>query len=390
MMMMGIHFMGDVPFKDVYVHALVRDEAGKKMSKSKGNVIDPLTIMDQYGTDAFRFTLAAFAAQGRDVKMSEKRVEGYRHFINKLWNASRFALMHVHLDSTTIPDGAFSLPNQWILSRSESVIQSAGEALEAYHFNDAAGLLYQFVWHELCDWYLEVVKPALYGKEGDAILEQTRAVLWRVLKNTLISLHPFIPFVTEEIWYMLPGTQGSIMNARLPQDSDPSFGQFVNPESEQQMAIIINIITGVRNIRGEMNLAPSLKLNALIQTDLSVISDTIRQHGDIIIHLARLERLSVDVLGERPKAAATAIVEGAIIYVSLEGILDLTKEIQRLEKEIEKLNDELNGVSKKLNNDDFLSKAPVDIIEKVKGKHATLSDKQQHLQNNLDKIKALL
>ena len=390
MMMMGIHFMGDVPFKDVYVHALVRDEAGKKMSKSKGNVIDPLTIMDQYGTDAFRFTLAAFAAQGRDVKMSEKRVEGYRHFINKLWNASRFALMHVNLDSTTIPDGALSLPNQWILSRSESVIRSAGEALEAYHFNDAAGLLYQFVWHELCDWYLEAVKPALYGKEGDAILEQTRAVLWLVLKNTLINLHPFIPFVTEEIWHKLPGTQGSIMNARLPQDSDPGFGQFVNPESEQQMAIIINIITGIRNIRGEMNLAPSLKLNALIQTDLSVISDTIRQHGDIIIHLARLERLSVDVLGERPKSAATTIVEGAIIYVPLEGILDLTKEIQRLEKEIEKLNDELNGVSKKLNNDDFLSKAPVDIIEKVKGKHATLSDKQQHLQNNLDKIKALL
>ena len=215
-------------------------------------------------------------------------------------------------------------------------------------------------------------------------------MLWRVLKNTLINLHPFIPFVTEEIWHKLPGTQGSIMNARLPQDSDPGFGQFVNPESEQQMAIIINIITGIRNIRGEMNLAPSLKLNALIQTDLSVISDTIRQHGDIIIHLARLERLSVDTMGERPKAAATAIVEGAIIYVPLEGILDLTKEIQRLEKEIEKLNDELNGVSKKLNNDDFLSKAPVDIIEKVKGKHATLSDKQQHLQNNLDKIKALL
>jgi valyl-tRNA synthetase len=298
--------------------------------------------------------------------------------------------MHVDSDSATIHPGTLSLPNQWILSRSESVARSAAEALEAYHFNDAAGLLYHFVWHELCDWYLETVKPALYGKEGELILEQTRAVLWQVLKNTLICLHPFIPFVTEEIWHMLPGTQGSIMNARLPQDSDPGFGRFVNPEAEQQMAIIISIITGVRNIRGEMNLAPSLMLKALIQTDHSQITDTIHRHGDIITHLARLERLSVDLPGERPKAAATAIVEGAIIYVPLEGILDLSKEIQRLEKEIEKLNGELNGVSKKLNNEDFLGKAPADIIEKVKDKHAALSDKQQHLQINLDKIKALI
>jgi valyl-tRNA synthetase len=390
MMMMGIHFMDDVPFKDVYVHALVRDGDGRKMSKSKGNVIDPLIVMDHYGTDAFRFTLAAFAAQGRDIKMSEKRVEGYRHFINKLWNASRFALMHVNSDSTTIPAGTLSLPNQWILSRFEGVARSAADALEAYHFNDAAGLLYQFVWHEFCDWYLEAVKPALYGKEGDPILVQTQAVMWLVLKNTLICLHPFIPFVTEEIWNLLPGTQGSIMNARRPQDSDPGFGRFVNSEAENQMAVIIGIITGIRNIRGEMNIAPSLKLNTLIHTDHALITDTIHRHGDIVSHLARLENIKVDLPGERPKASATAIVEGAIIYVPLEGILDLSKEINRLEKEIEKFSDELNGVSKKLNNEDFLGKAPIDIIEKVKSKHAALSDKQHHLQINLDKIKALI
>jgi valyl-tRNA synthetase len=390
MMMMGIHFMGDVPFKDVYVHALVRDEDGKKMSKSKGNVIDPLTVMDQYGTDAFRFTLAAFAAQGRDIKMSEKRVEGYRHFINKLWNASRFALMHVNAESTTFTPDALSLVNRWILSRSESVIRSASDALEAYHFNDAAGLLYHFVWHELCDWYLETVKPALYGKEGEPILEQTRAVLWLVLKNTLICLHPFIPFVTEEIWHMLPGTQGSIMTAGFLQDGDFGSGRFVNLEAEQQMAIIIGLITGIRNIRGEMNLSPTLKLNALIQTDHSQITDTIQQHGNIITHLARLDSLSVALPGERPKAAATAIVDGAAIYIPLEGVLDLSKEIHRLEKEIEKLNSELNTVSKKLNNEDFLGKAPADIIQKVKDKYATLSDKQQNLQINLDKIKAVI
>jgi valyl-tRNA synthetase len=390
MMMMGIHFMNDVPFKDVYVHALVRDEEGKKMSKSKGNVIDPLTVMDQYGTDAFRFTLAAFAAQGRDIKMSEKRVEGYRHFINKLWNASRFALMHVNAETTSFTPGALSLVNRWILSRSDNVFQSTAASLEAYHFNEAAGQLYHFVWHELCDWYLEAVKPALYGKEGEPILEQTRAVLWQVLKNTLIRLHPFIPFVTEEIWHMLPGTEGSIMTAELIQDGNPGSGQFADPEAERQMAMIIDIITGIRNVRGEMNLSPTLKLNALIQTDQPLITETIQQYGNIITHLARLDHLAVSLPGERPKAAATAIVEGATIYVPLEGILDLSKEIQRMEKEIGKLNGELSGISKKLSNDDFLGKAPADIIEKVKEKHAALSEKQQNLLNNLDKLKAVI
>ena len=390
MMMMGIHFMGDVPFRDVYVHALVRDETGSKMSKSKGNVIDPLIVMDQYGTDAFRFTLAAFAAQGRDIKMSEKRVEGYRHFINKLWNASRFALMHIRSDSMDVQPGKLTLPNQWILSRSQNVIRSAADSIEGYRFNDAAGILYQFVWHELCDWYLEAVKPALYGREGEAVLEQTRSVLGYVLKNTLIGLHPFIPFITEEIWHMLPGTDGSIMNAELFRDSSPDSVQFDNPDSEQQMAFVISVITGIRNIRGEMNLPPSLSLNARIQTDQSHISEMILLHMDIIRHLARIEKLTVETIGERPKTAATAIIEGAVIYVPLEGVLDLDKEILRLEKEIGKLNSDLSNVSKKLNNEDFLDKAPLDIIEKVKEKHLILTEKQHQLQTNLDKVKSVL
>jgi valyl-tRNA synthetase len=270
------------------------------------------------------------------------------------------------------------------------VFHSTAAALEDYHFNEAAGQLYHFVWHELCDWYLEAVKPALYGKEGEPILEQTRAVLWRVLKNTLIRLHPFIPFVTEEIWNMLPGTEGSIMTAELLQDGNPGSGQFADPEAEQQMALIIDIITGIRNIRGEMNLSPTLKLNALIHTDQPQMTDTIQQYGNIISHLARLDNLTVSQPEERPKAAATAIVQGAAIYVPLEGILDLSKEIQRMEKEIGKLNGELSGISKKLNNDDFLGKAPADIIDKVKEKYTTLSEKQQNLQKNLEKLKAVI
>lgn len=390
MMMMGIHFMKDVPFKDVYVHALVRDEVGKKMSKSKGNVIDPLIVMDQYGTDAFRFTLAAFAAQGRDIKMSEKRVEGYRHFINKLWNASRFALIHIGEDSADIRHEVMSLPNQWILSRYESLVETTGSALDSYFFNDAAGSLYQFVWHEFCDWYLEAVKPALYGKEGEDVQEETKSVLMYVLKNTLILLHPFIPFVTEEIWHKLPGTHGSIMDARFPCTEDSRSVQLENPDAERQMSVITGIITGVRNIRGEMNLLPSLKLKVIIQTDEPQLKDAALRHLGIIVQMARISDLTVERTGERPKSAATAFVEGAVIYVPLEGIIDLNKEVQRLEKEIGKFSIELNGVSRKLNNEDFLGKAPPDIIEKVKEKHGLLSAKQQQLQLTINKIKSFI
>ncbi|MCP4687516.1 MAG: valine--tRNA ligase, partial [Desulfobacterales bacterium] len=211
MMMMGIHFMGGAPFKDVYVHALVRDEKGKKMSKSKGNVIDPLTVIDQYGADAFRFTLAAFAAQGRDIKMSEKRVEGYRNFINKLWNAARFSLMHVGDDSGSIPSEGLSLPDRWILSRLNRATRTVAEAIETHRFNDAASAAYNFVWHEFCDWYVEAIKPILYDKEDASRKEKTLPVLRRTLHDILILLHPFTPFVTEEIWWKLPGTEGSIM-----------------------------------------------------------------------------------------------------------------------------------------------------------------------------------
>ena len=263
MMMMGIHFMGNVPFKDVYVHALVRDEDGKKMSKSKGNVIDPLTIIEKYGTDAFRYTLAAFAAQGRDVKMSEKRVDGYRHFINKLWNAARFSLMHIGDDDSLPPNEQLSLADRWILSRLRRVAPEVADGIDGYRFNEAAAALYQFVWHELCDWYLEAAKPALYGRDGDKSRDASRRVLGRVLRETLVLLHPFAPFITEEVWDKLPQTNGSIMQAGFPLDSaDPA----PDNTAEEQMAQVIAVITGIRNIRGEMNIAPSLSLSAVVHT----------------------------------------------------------------------------------------------------------------------------
>jgi valyl-tRNA synthetase len=389
MMMMGIQFMKDVPFKDVYVHALVRDEEGKKMSKSTGNVIDPLTVIEQYGTDAFRFTLAAFAAQGRDVKMSEKRIEGYRHFVNKLWNAARFALMHIDQPYEKINFDGLSLPDRWILSRLQRVTQTVVEALEGYRFNEAAAGIYNFVWHEFCDWYLEAIKPALYEKEGPRKKETTLGVLRRVMHDTLILLHPFMPFVTEEIWHKLPGTQGSIMKAVFPADRKDRADISREKNIESEMDLLIELISAVRNIRGEMNISPSLNLTATVQTKEKNIKTTMEQHQDIILNLAKLKAFTVNESAERPKSSATAVVEGATIFVPLEGIIDFSKESQRLEKEMSKLAKELTTVSKKLENTGFLNKAPNDVVEQVKTKHSRLQEKQQELQSNLDRIKEI-
>ncbi len=389
MMMMGLHFMKEIPFKDVYVHALVRDEHGKKMSKSKGNVIDPLNIIDKYGADAFRFTLAAFAAQGRDVKMSEKRVEGYRNFVNKLWNATRFALMHIKEGATNISVDQISLADRWILSRFGTTTAKVSEALDEYRFNEAASAAYNFVWHELCDWYIEAAKPALYGKKGDASQKATLGVLWRVLHDTLILLHPFMPFVTEEIWHKLPGTQGSIMRAVFPSDAPEAKDLVRDAVAEEAMQVVIDVITGVRNIRGEMNVAPSLLLKVNLLTRDEHICKVVEANADMIIDLAKLDTLLVEESGEKPKAAATAIIDGATIFASLEGIIDTDKESARLQKEIDKLGKELDGVSKKLNNESFLNKAPEEIVAKVKEKHDQLSQKQEKLKINLNKLAEL-
>ncbi len=389
MMMMGIHFMGDVPFKDVYVHALVRDEEGKKMSKSKGNVIDPLTVIESYGTDAFRFTLAAFAAQGRDIKMSEKRVEGYRHFVNKLWNAARFTLMHISEGYEEIPRNDLSIPDRWILSRLKETTSNVVEALDAYRFNEAAGTLYKFVWHEFCDWYLEAVKPTLYGRKGPDRQKAAKSVLGRVLRDTLVLLHPFMPFVTEEIWHKLPGTKGSIMETVFPSDHPGAALMVYDEEAESEMNLIISVITGIRNIRGEMNIAPSRSLNATAQTKDEAIKETLNRYAEIVKDLAGLQSFSVGEPGERPKSAATAIIEGATIFVSMEGVIDFAREADRLQKEIDKLGGELRTVSKKLRNEDFLSKAPADVVEKVREKHRVFIEKQQKLQSNLERIREL-
>ena len=390
MMMMGLHFMGEVPFKDVYIHALVRDEEGKKMSKSKGNVIDPLNVIEEYGTDAFRYTLAAFAAQGRDIKMSEKRVEGYRHFINKLWNAARFALMHLDQGADGIDAAHLSLPDRWILARLKTVSRTVAAALDDYKFNEAAGAAYQFVWHEFCDWYLEAAKPALYDESKGPGTTAAKQVLWTVLRDILVLLHPFAPFVTEEIWEKLPGTEGSIMRAAYPDADGYLPDAALASEAEAQMGLIMDIITATRNIRGEMNLGPSVKLNAVVISADDGKQQVIDQHRDIVINLARLTSLGVAAKAEQSPTAATTIVDDCTVLVELKGVIDFNQEAQRLQKEIGKLDKDLTGMEKKLGNPGFLNKAPEDVVADVRAKRADLLEKQGKLKATLDRVQAFI
>ena len=388
MMMMGIHFMGEVPFRDVYVHALVRDEEGKKMSKSKGNVIDPLNVIEQYGTDAFRYTLAAFAAQGRDIKMSERRVEGYRHFINKLWNAARFALMHLDSGCDRIDEDKLSLPDRWILSRLTRTVEQVAAALDDYKFNEAAGAAYQFVWHEFCDWYLEAAKPALYDESNPAAQSAARQVLWTVLRDTLVLLHPFAPFVTEEIWDKLPGTQGSIMQASFPRPETYALDQETLSQAETQMALVMAIITGIRNIRGEMNIAPAVKLEAALASPQEAVRQAVTEHQELITNLARLNAFTIQADDHHSATAATAIVGEATLLVELKGVVDFAQEAQRLEKEIGKLAKELAGLDKKLSNAGFLAKAPAPVVAEVREKQAQMTEKVAKLSATLAKVKS--
>ncbi len=388
MMMFGIHFKEEVPFKDVYIHALVRDEHGKKMSKSKGNVIDPLKVIDQYGADAFRFTLAAFAAQGRDVKMSESRVEGYRHFVNKLWNAARFALMHITPEDTTFDDDHLVLWERWILSRSAATSLAVKQGIENYRFNEAASAVYQFVWHEFCDWFIETEKPALYEKQGGVRRKTARAVLAKVLEDILVMLHPFMPFVTEELYHLLPATRGSVMQAAFP-NTEEACTRYRNEAVEADMGFVFDLITGIRNIRSEMNIQPSMKIKVLAHTDNQKEKLLMVENKAVISTLAIMERLSFCDLENVPKACASSVTSNTTCFVSLEGVIDFEKEILRLEKELDKNTKELVGVQKRLGNESFLEKAPQDVIDKVHARHADLTEKHEKLTANLQRIQEM-
>jgi len=385
MMMMGIHFMGDIPFRDVYIHALVRDAEGKKMSKSKGNVIDPLAVMDRFGTDAFRFTLAALAAQGRDIKLSEERILGYRHFVNKLWNAARFALMHLEDGGPPPPNKeSYTLADRWILTRIGQVSQKASDVIDAYQFNEAAGLAYQFVWHELCDWYLEMAKEALYGEDGP-VKDAARAVVHTALAAALKLLHPFMPFVTEEIWQRLPGTEGSIMIAPFPQaDEFPA-----DEAALKEMDLLMGVIAGIRNIRGEMNIPPSKNVHVVIETASGIDEGVLTRNLSHIRTLGKVDEATIGQGLAKPDKSATAVFEQTSVHVILKGLIDFKEEERRVAKEISKAQKELEASQKKLSNKGFLEKAPEEIVDEVRARADGLSAKLAKLKQNLSLLEAL-
>jgi valyl-tRNA synthetase len=383
MMMMGIHFMGDVPFRDVYIHALVRDAYGKKMSKSKGNVIDPLEVMSQFGTDAFRFTLAALAAQGRDIKLAEDRIEGYRHFVNKIWNSARLVLMNLKKEDK---DEAveYSLADRWVLSRLHQVCREVGKALDEYRFNEGASLCYQFVWHEFCDWYLEMAKEGLYSAESD-VRRSTLAVLVKALKTLLKLLHPFMPFVTEEIWQRLPDAGKSIMTAQFPGASEFPY----DAQALRDMNVLMGAITGIRNIRGEMNLPPAKKVDVFIESPAKEDAAVLQDHLSYIQALARVESVSVASSILKPEASATAVFGANQVHVVLQGLLDFEEEKKRVRKEIKKIEKDYEISRNKLSNPQFMERAPEEIIESVKEKVESMRQQIEKLHRNLSFFESL-
>ncbi len=396
MMMMGKHFMGSEPFSDVYIHALIRDAEGQKMSKSKGNVIDPLIMMEKYGTDAFRFTLAALAAQGRDIKLAEERIAGYRNFCNKIWNLARFTLMNIEEAKDAIvlnADGEIIIPeertldavNMWILRRLSDCAEGVSRALESYRFDEAARILYSFVWHEVCDWYVEMIKPHLRGDMGPDRKQQAATVLTSVLKDSLKLLHPFMPFITEEIYGKMPGEGKTLQETTYPTPiADPSKFMAVAANMEK----VMDVIRAIRNIRTEMDVPLSAKVDCICFTQSHGTASLITNSIEDIKNLAKVKTLTVNMEGVRPKDAGTAFAaSGEIeVFVPLKGLVDFDSEMKKLQKELDKLASEYEGVRKKLENPEFVNKAPAGVVEKERARMEGLLEKRGKLEKGLERI----
>jgi len=390
MMMMGLHFMGEVPFRDVYLHALVRDRHGKKMSKSTGNVIDPIDMIEKYGTDAFRFTLTAFAAQGREIRMDEDRIEGYRHFINKLWNAARFAQLHIKDCDPAISrfandPGRLALPHRWILSRTDATVRAVRKGLDEYNFNDVASSIYQFIWHEFCDWYLEWIKPDLYGDDVTP-RDHARGVMLQVLETVLKLLHPVAPFVTEEIWSVLPGERTSIMTELYPERHEI----WHDPEAEASMELLMGIISGIRTIRSEADVHPTAKVEASLLCSDEEKRRLIKWFAPSIRSMTRTETLHILESGTVPDDAGHTLVQNIEVFVPLKGLIDAEAELAKLGKERLKLEKDMQQVNNKLNNDKFLDKAPAEVIEKERQKLEELRVRMEKNSESAARLKKLL
>ncbi len=382
MIMMGLHFMDEVPFRDTYIHALVRDESGQKMSKSKGNVIDPLDIIEQYGADALRLTLAALTVQGRDILLSTNRIETYRFFLNKLWNASKLALSSIEGKSRNreIIENGLRLHDRWILERTDAVIAETTRFLDGYYFGEAAKLLYDFVWGELCDWYLEMAKPALKGDEGPSRKAATQAVLCRVFESVLKLLHPFIPFLTEELWRAFGFSEKSLEESSWPA---PLRNEAL-PSCVEEMSAFQQAVRAIRNLRAEAHLAPQKQAPVVRASLGKEVEPLFSENGDILRLLCRLEKFEMTGAGTPPPGKSlSAVLPQGSFYLEVEGLIDIASEVDRLRQEMARLESDLAKSRGKLGNARFVENAPQEVVEKERDRLRESEARILRIQENI-------
>ncbi|MBO8163814.1 MAG: valine--tRNA ligase [Brevibacillus sp.] len=385
MIFSALEFTGQKPFEHVLIHGIIRDSEGRKMSKSLGNGVDPMEVIEKYGADALRFTLATGNSPGNDQRFYWEKVEASRNFANKIWNASRFALMN--LEGFRYEDidlsGNLSVPDKWILSRLQETIADVTRLIDSFEFGEAGRLLYNFIWDDLCDWYIEMAKLPLYGDDEQA-KRTTQSVLVTVLDQTLRLLHPFMPFMTEEIWQALPHKGESISVAAWPTPDK----QYIWPEAMDEMALLVDVIRSVRNVRAEVNVPLSKKIELLIKAGDHNVLERLKRGEEYIVRFCNPEKLVIDTDLAVPEKAMSAVVTGAELFLPLAGLIDIEQEVKRLEKELAALNGEVERIEKKLANQGFISKAPAKVVEEEKAKLADYADKREKVLARLAELKA--
>ena len=381
MIMAGFEFMKDIPFKDVYIHGTVRDIEGKKMSKSLGNIIDPLEIINEYGSDALRFSLISITSQGQDVFLSKERFEQGRNFANKIWNASRFILMNLEPAAAGADLCVFfkkenlSIVNRWILSRFYSVLKEVNKDLHTYKFNEAVNLLYGFFWHEFCDWYLEIIKPQI--KE-----QANQVVMYKILEKFLRIMHPFMPFITEEIWQGLPHEGLSIMIQSSPHIQE----QIIDKKVEKEAQSLFFVITQIRNLRSSIEIKPEQEVRISIYPHTASTAKLIKDNINLIMNLAKLQELNILQESARPQATVSAIIEDTDIYLHFTGLLEVSKEQGRLKEKIDALGKIIVAKVSRLRNPEFLKKAPKEVVGKEKEDIAELKKSIKRLEKMHDEL----
>lgn len=384
MIFMGMEFMPEVPFREVFIHGLILDAQGRKMSKSLNNGVDPIEVIEKYGADTLRFMLITGNTPGNDLRFHFERLENTRNFANKIWNASRFVMMNLTDFNPEEVGQRYTLADRWILARFNETAGEVTRNMERYDLGEAARVLYEFIWNEFCDWYIELVKPALYGKKDEASRKTAQYVLWYVLSNTMKLLHPMMPFITEEIWQHLPHEGETIMLQKWP-EYDPAIA---DEEAVSRMTAVMEVIKAVRNIRGEMNVPPSRKAEVVIAANSDMAYEQLAAGLEYISHLAGASDIALErAIAEKPENAMTAITRGMEIFVPLKGLIDIDREVARLEKERAELDKELARVNGKLANAGFLDKAPADVVEKERAKQREFQEKKDTIDGRLQSLK---